>query len=221
MKKTTYISMEDILNLKKENDFETICERLEYDHIAYMYIKDEINSPMFKKGDIISLKRKDWYDEKDIVLYSLEGNYYLRRIIRKSDKSYFLCADNENEIRFIDESCILGKVISRERGNKRYSLVLNNKSFYVKTKMRKGKYLLTKDTISDDHIEIDNVYNQAESASYTSSIDRRTKLDLDNIIPLDEKLLRDIEQFKDPIEKVKEYEEIQERLGKKNISSAI
>ena len=87
--------------------------------------------------------------------------------------------------------------------------------------MRKGKYLLTKDTISDDHIEIDDVYNQAESASYTSSIDRRTKLDLDNIIPLDEKLLRDIEQFKDPIEKVKEYEEIQERLGKKNISSAI
>ena len=27
LKKTTYISMEDILNLKKENDFETICER--------------------------------------------------------------------------------------------------------------------------------------------------------------------------------------------------
>lgn len=208
--------MEELLNPKKENDFENITERLEYDHIAYMYIEDDINFPLFQKGDMVSILRKDWYDEKEIILYYLEGHYFLRRIIKKSDKSYFLCADNEREIRFIDESCILGKVISRERGKKRLSLVLGKNKFYTNSMMRKGKFLLISDTITDDHEDQGDVFKYAESASFTSSINRKSKLNLNEEAPIDDKLMRDIEQFKSPYERMAEYEEHLSRTQVKN-----
>ena len=103
-----------------------------------------------------------------------------------------------------------------ERGNKRLSLVLGKNKFYTNSMMRKGKFLLIRDTITDDHEDQGDVFKYAESASFTSSINRKSKLNLNEETPIDEKLMRDIEQFKSPYERMAEYEEHLSRTQVKN-----
>ena len=200
-----------------KNDYEEIVERLSYEYVAYLYVDTKNNSPLLQIGDKIALKRKDYYEEKDMILYSNSGKYFIRRIISKSDTSFFVCGDNEYELRFIEEKAIIAKVLERQRGTKRYSLTLNRDKAYVNTIMKKAKILLKRHNVSEEKDTTDdkNIFKEA-SMSNGQIIDRKSKLKEKPNIPIDLKLLKELESFKSPIDKVNEYEdELARAIAKK------
>ena len=188
------------------NDFSLITERLENGFIAYMIIEDKMNAPFFLPGDKIAIKKKDYYDAKDMILYKIENHYFVRRIIKKVDKAYFICGDKENEIRFIEESFVLGKVISKERGVKRYSLLINNKNLSLSLVMLKGKRLLNRSTVFDEQELVNNSFEMAVNSTEIND-DKLNKYKNTKDIPLDPRLEKELECFKSPAKKVEEYEE--------------
>lgn len=200
----------------KINDYEEIVYRLNHDYVAYIYIDNKINSPLLQVGDKVALKRKDYYDIKDIILYEVDGNYYIRRIISKSEKTFFVCGDSEFEIRIIEDSAIIAKVLERQRGIKRYSLTLNRNDTYVNALMKKAKLLIKKHTIYDDKTATNNVYEQATNASYINNVERKSKLKNKEIVSIDLKLEKELADFKSIEQKIAEYEENFKRLQTKN-----
>lgn len=144
-----------------EIDYDQIVARLENDFIASLPIQNNMNSPLFNPADIVQIRHSDFYNEKDMVFYQFENHFFIRRLIKMTENKFYVCGDTEFEVRIISPKDILGRVISRERGTKRYSLLLNKDKLYTRAMARKAKLLMKKHSLYDDETSISDVYKIA------------------------------------------------------------
>lgn len=209
---------------EKMNDFEKIKNRLSYDLISYMQIEDAMNFPLLHKNDIVALKRTDYYSPADLVLYEVEGFYFLRRIIEIKEEKVYVCGDNEMSVRVIELNSIIARAISRERGTKRLSLILESKKkFYTKAIVKKGKARIKNHSQYDDEVSLSDVYDQAVQATLPRQIEEtKTR---EQAAPIDARLAKELAVFKSPIQKLREFEHPEEFIPKEepeeNISEDI
>lgn len=118
-------------------------ERVEAGLIGNLKINDEINYPIFKKGDLIRLRAPSKLNKKDFVLYQTHDEYFLRRIIKFKDDGIYVAGDNEHEYHVIQKSDVVAKVLSRERKNKSLSFSLTpKKKLYTFKKVSLCKFRL-------------------------------------------------------------------------------
>lgn len=200
MKKTTTAPSNEETNLI-QNDMEQIENRLNHEYIAYYHIHDNTNFPLLVKGDVLALRKNDLYKIKDIVLYQSEGEYFLRRIIGVDEHKFYVCGDNEFEVRTINPKIIIARAISRERGKNRLSLILmNKKRIYSRMILRKAKIRMKKHLIDDDEATIKNLYQQI-----SSSHEEANQIESVPVMKMDARLAQQLASFKSPEERLKEF----------------
>ncbi len=196
-------------SIEKLNDFEKIKNRLSYDLISYMTIEDTLNFPLLHKNDVVALKKTDYYSPADLVLYEVEEFYFLRRIIEIKEDKVYVCGDNEMLVRVIDLNSIIARAISRERGTKRLSLILESrKKLYTKAIVKKGKSRIKNHLQYDDEISLSDAYNQALQATLPRQIE--TTKTSEQAVPIDARLAKELAVFKSPIQKLREFEHPEE-----------
>lgn len=187
-----------------ENDLESILERLNCGYVAYLQIHSVMNMPLLLKKDIVALRKNEHYKVQDIVFYQIEDYYFLRRIVAVENGNYYVCGDNEYEVRVISFENIIARAISRERGKKRLSLILmNKKKVYSKAIIRKGKFRMKNHTLYDDKTTLTRVYDKALTANESvKTVSEEKKPEM----PLDARLSAQLVSFVSPIERLRSFE---------------
>ena len=129
MKKYKKINTINTSNKKDEDDdkidfnsMDVVVERVEGGLVGALRVTDDINYPIFKLDDLISIRVPQKLGKKDFVLYKTQNEYFVRRIIKYIDEDIYVAGDNEKEYHIIHKTDIVGKVISRERKNKSYCM---------------------------------------------------------------------------------------------------
>ncbi|MCI5583627.1 MAG: hypothetical protein MR357_07930, partial [Anaeroplasma sp.] len=147
---------------------------------------DDINYPIFKLDDLISIRVPQKLGKKDFVLYKTQNEYFVRRIIKYIDEDIYVAGDNEKEYHIIHKTDIVGKVISRERKNKRISFSINPKyKLYTFRKVNLAYFRLKNRTI-DYEQEVINI--SLEKASITAQTLFQNKTEYKGSIDLDSEL---------------------------------
>lgn len=196
-----------------ENDMDMIIERLESDFISYIQIHTNRNFPLLFKRDILALRKNDHYKVNDIVLYEQNNFYFVRRIIAIGENKYYVCGDNEYDVRIIPQDCVIARGISRERGKKRLSLILMHKNkSYARAMAKKGKIRMKHHTIFDDETTLTNVYDQALTAHEEESLDTSKKSQIPEMA-IDARLESLLSIFKSPEQRLMEFEESKKPKG--------
>ena len=76
---------EEIVEANQEIDIysmEVVVDRVTGGVVGTLRITDDMNAPIFKKGDFISIYRVNRFKPKDFVLYQSHDQYFVRRIIK-------------------------------------------------------------------------------------------------------------------------------------------
>ena len=137
---------EEILEANREVDIysmEVVVDRVTGGVVGTLRVEDDINSPIFKKGDLISIYRVNRIKPKDFVLYQSHEQYFIRRIIKFVEDDIYVAGDHEHEYHIIKRKDILGKVISRQRKLKVLSFsVTPKKKLYTFKKVNLSKFRL-------------------------------------------------------------------------------
>lgn len=143
------LNKEQPLNLLEDEDkvdvhsIDVVVERVEGGLVGSLRIDNNINKPMFKKGDYALLRAPSKLAIKDFVLYESHDEYFLRRIIKYKEDDIYVAGDNEKAYHIIRKEDIVGKVLSRERKNKRLSFSLTpKKKFYTFKKVKLARFRL-------------------------------------------------------------------------------
>ncbi|MDE7100268.1 MAG: hypothetical protein K2O05_00255, partial [Anaeroplasmataceae bacterium] len=188
-----------------ENDLESILERLNCGYVAYLQIHSVMNMPLLLKKDIVALRKNEHYKVRDIVFYQVEEYYFLRRIVAIENGNYYVCGDNEYEVRVIPFESIIARAISRERGGKkRLSLILmNKKKVYSRAVIRKGKFRMKNHTLYDDETTLTKVYDKALTANESVKVVQEVKKPE---MPLDARLSAQLVSFVSPVERLRSFQ---------------
>lgn len=109
------------------NSYEVVAERVMAGLIGNLRIDNDTNKPIFKPGDYVQIRKPSKVLPKDFVLYQNFDDYFLRRVVKFKDDDIYVAGDNESQFRIIKKENIIGKVVSRERKNKRLSFSLTPK----------------------------------------------------------------------------------------------
>ena len=109
------------------HSMEVVVERVLGGLVGSLRIDNDMNKPLFKKGDYVLLRAPAKLAIKDFVLYESHEEYFLRRIIKYKEDDIYVAGDNEKAYHIIHKEDIVGKVLSRERRNKRLSFSLTPK----------------------------------------------------------------------------------------------
>jgi hypothetical protein len=137
---------EEIVEANQEIDIysmEVVVDRVTGGVVGTLRVEDDINYPLFKKGDFISIYRVNRIKPKDFVLYQSHDQYFIRRIIKFVEDDIYVAGDNEHEYHIVKRKDILGKVISRQRKLKVLSFsVTPKKKFYTFKKVNLSKFRL-------------------------------------------------------------------------------
>lgn len=137
---------EEIVEANQDIDIysmEVVVDRVTGGVVGTLRITDDINNPIFKKGDFISIYRVNRVKPKDFVLYQSHEEYFVRRVIKFVDDDIYVAGDNEHEYHIIKRKDILGKVISRQRKLKVLSFsVTPKKKLYTFKKVNLSKFRL-------------------------------------------------------------------------------
>ena len=137
---------EEIVEANQEIDIysmEVVVDRVTGGVVGTLRVEDDMNYPLFKKGDFISIYRVNRIKPKDFVLYQSHDQYFIRRIIKFVEDDIYVAGDNEHEYHIVKRKDILGKVISRQRKLKVLSFsVTPKKKFYTFKKVNLSKFRL-------------------------------------------------------------------------------
>ena len=193
MKKYKNINTINTSNKKDEDDdkidfnsMDVVVERVEGGLVGALRVTDDINYPIFKLDDLISIRVPQKLGKKDFVLYKTQNEYFVRRIIKYIDEDIYVAGDNEKEYHIIHKTDIVGKVISRERKNKRISFSINPKyKLYTFRKVNLAYFRLKNRTI-DYEQEVINI--SLEKASITAQTLFQNKTEYKGSIDLDSEL---------------------------------
>ena len=193
MKKYKKINTINTSNKKDEDDdkidfnsMDVVVERVEGGLVGALRVTDDINYPIFKLDDLISIRVPQKLGKKDFVLYKTQNEYFVRRIIKYIDEDIYVAGDNEKEYHIIHKTDIVGKVISRERKNKRISFSINPKyKLYTFRKVNLAYFRLKNRTI-DYEQEVINI--SLEKASITAQTLFQNKTEYKGSIDLDSEL---------------------------------
>lgn len=109
------------------HSMDVVVERVLGGLVGSLRIDNDMNKPLFKKGDYVLLRAPARLAIKDFVLYESHEEYFLRRIIKYKEDDIYVAGDNEKAYHIIHKEDIVGKVLSRERKNKRLSFSLTPK----------------------------------------------------------------------------------------------
>ena len=165
---------------------DVVVERVEGGLVGALRVTDDINYPIFKLDDLISIRVPQKLGKKDFVLYKTQNEYFVRRIIKYIDEDIYVAGDNEKEYHIIHKTDIVGKVISRERKNKRISFSINPKyKLYTFRKVNLAYFRLKNRTI-DYEQEVINI--SLEKASITAQTLFQNKTEYKGSIDLDSEL---------------------------------
>ena len=89
MKKYKKINTINTSNKKDEDDdkidfnsMDVVVERVEGGLVGALRATDDINYPIFKLDDLISIRVPQKLGKKDFVLYKTQNEYFVRRIIK-------------------------------------------------------------------------------------------------------------------------------------------
>ena len=146
--KNQQTNMDEILKAQEEEkvdlySMEVAVERVEGGLVGTLRIDNDINKPIFKKGDYVTLRRPNRLQIKDFVLYESHEEYFLRRIIKFVEDDIYVAGDNEHEYHIIRQNDVVAKVISRQRKLKNLSFALTpKKKFYTFKKVNLAKLRL-------------------------------------------------------------------------------
>ncbi len=137
---------EEILEANQEIDIysmEVVVDRVTGGVVGTLRVNDDINEPIFKKNDFISIYRVNRVKPGDFVLYQSHEEYFVRRVIKFVEDDIYVAGDNEHEYHIIKRKDILGKVISRQRKLKVLSFsVAPKKKIYTFKKVNLSKFRL-------------------------------------------------------------------------------
>ena len=222
MKKYKKINTINTSNKKDEDDdkidfnsMDVVVERVEGGLVGALRVTDDINYPIFKLDDLISIRVPQKLGKKDFVLYKTQNEYFVRRIIKYIDEDIYVAGDNEKEYHIIHKTDIVGKVISRERKNKRISFSINPKyKLYTFRKVNLAYFRLKNRTI-DYEQEVINI--SLEKASITAQTLFQNKTEYKGSIDLDSEL----QSFINPDTLVLELKEAMENEALENAQNAI
>lgn len=109
-------------DLSKEELLPLITETLSSGKKISLTVTGNSMFPLFAhKRDTVYLEKAVVYKPKDIVLYLRDENTpVLHRIMRKKDKGFAICGDNQNVMEYpVPEENVLGRVYEFERKGKR------------------------------------------------------------------------------------------------------
>ena len=171
------------------HSMEVVVERVLGGLVGSLRIENDINKPLFKKGDYVLLRAPAKLAIKDFVLYESHEEYFLRRIIKYKEDDIYVAGDNEKAYHIIHKEDIVGKVLSRERKNKRLSFSLTpKKKLYTFKKvnlapLRLGKRILDYEQESNiesfelaaQSIETKNLFENKAEIKYNIDLDSDLK----------------------------------------------
>jgi hypothetical protein len=188
------------------NALPTVLSRIEAGLIGTLRLKDNMNAPIFRKGDFIHFTQSNRIEKKDFILYVVKGEYFIRRVIRFDGLDIYVAGDSEKEYHIVHKEDIIAKAIGRQRRKKYLSLALNPKhKLYTFGKVNLAYFRLKNRVTSYDN----DVSNQAFEAAMEQT---QANVQLENVnkpeydttgIDLDS----DLQSFLDPDELVRQLNE--------------
>ncbi len=188
------------------NALPTVLSRIEAGLIGTLRLKDNMNAPIFRKGDFIHFTQSNRIEKKDFILYVVKGEYFIRRVIRFDGLDIYVAGDSEKEYHIVHKEDIVAKAIGRQRKKKYLSLALNPKhKLYTFGKVNLAYFRLKNRVTSYDN----DVSNQAFEAAMEQT---QANVQLENVnkpeydttgIDLD----TDLQSFLDPDELVRQLNE--------------
>lgn len=198
------------------HSMEVVVERVEHGLVGSLRITDGINAPMLKPGDYALLRKPAKLSKKDFVLYQSHEAYFLRRIIKYKEDDIYVAGDKEKEYHIIHKDDIVGKVISRERKNKRLSFSLTPRKRIYTFKKVNLAYFRLKNRITDYEQEINN--ESLELASQ-SAAEIKTVFENKTVVKYDIDLDSDLKDFLNPDTLVQELQDaMNESAGQEEIT---
>ena len=215
--------VEEILKAQEEEkidlySMEVAVERVEGGLVGTLRIDNDMNKPIFKKGDLVSLRRPTRLQIRDFVLYESHEEYFLRRIIKFVEDDIYVAGDNEREYHIIRQSDVVAKVISRQRKLKNLSFALTpKKKFYTFKKVNLAKLRLGnrvtnyEQETNDESLELAALAaeKQAQEAKQQYKYDFDLDTDLQSFINPDTLVMEIKNAMNAPQEESTEEEEIQ------------
>lgn len=179
--------------IEEDNDkidlysMDVAVERIEGGLVGTLRIDDDMNSPLFKKNDLVSMMHPARVQIKDFVLYKSHENYFLRRIIKFKGDDIFVAGDNEKGFHIIKREDIIGKVVSRQRGIKRLSFSLTpKKKLYTFKKVNlsflrlKNRVIEYEQEINDESLELAASALEQTLPEFQNTTEIKYNIDLDS-----------------------------------------
>lgn len=182
------------------NSIEVVVDRVEHGLVGSLRIEDNLNTPIFKKNDLVFLRYPTKLEKKDYVLYKDHDEYFLRRIMKYSDDGILVAGDNESNYHVVEKENIVGKVIARQRKKKYLSLSLNptlNFFFYNLFKYNLSYFRLKNRIVAYEDDVIDEAFELAKEKLETTTT-KTTNVPQAIQADLDEELDRELSSFLNP-----------------------
>ena len=152
------------------NSLENVLNRVNSGLIGSLRIEKNTNWPLLLPNDIVHLRAPQKIMIKDFVLYKVNNDYALRRIIKYDDDKIFVAGDHESSYHIIYQSDIIAKAIGRERRKKYSSFSLHHDhSFYTFCKVKLAFLRLGKRIIRAD----EDLINKSLIVAQNSLVDNK------------------------------------------------
>jgi hypothetical protein len=138
-----YVSPDNNEKYKIEN----VIGRINAGLVGTFYINDDVNKPLLKTGDLLHLKKYAKLEVGDIILYSEEDKYFIRRILRTKEEYIYVAGETENKCYRLTKDVVIAKAIARERNNKSLSFNDKKKKSLYRFKKVKLSYFRVKNRV--------------------------------------------------------------------------
>lgn len=131
--------------------------RLESNHICSVEVLDDINAPIIKKHDIVHFIMSDKINARDFIIYRNYDKFFIRRILKITNKGVYVAGDKEKKYHLINKNDIMARAVGREHNTRYLSFTLKHRRrLYTFTKTRIS-YLRIKNRITDYDEEMNEI----------------------------------------------------------------
>lgn len=166
--------------------------RLESNHICSVKVLDDINAPIIKRNDIVHFIMSEKINTRDFIIYRNYDKFFIRRILKITNKGVYVAGDNEKKYHLISKNDIMARAVGREHNTHYLSFTLKHRRrLYTFTKTRIS-YLRIKNRITDYDEEMNEITLKHLKANLNNNYkeEKVSKKDL--------KKLDDLDMFIDP-----------------------
>jgi len=182
-------------------------DRLESNHICSIRVLDEINYPIIKKNDVVHFIMSDKINNKDFILYRNYDKFFIRRILKITNKGVYVAGDNENKYHLISKNDIVARAVGREHNTHYLSFTLKHRRRLYTFRKTRISYLRLKNRITDYDEEMNEITLKHLKANLNNNNIKEEKISKREL-----KKNNDLDMFIDP----NEYVIGQETISKEN-----